>query len=357
MKYGPTDRTELVTQVREHRQRIQQDLLDVVRPSTVDLLEIGAPENSSLKRAMEHAGGSAFSMGLWNQFDFARPAAVKKAREYVQQHRPRRVHLSPPCTPFSIIQAVNQRSAEQRASLQKKRTWGTRVMNHMIEVGLYALSLGCEISFEHPANATSWNSVAALRELRRQLVEVTVAGCAWGMTDPETGDAVYKNWRFLVSSSSAADAIERKCPRDHRHRQLDGQKRVGESAKYPPNLSEAMCRDVLASALVAGVAADVPHYADVLEELWAHGSAEPTYTATEEEEQIDEPTAELRESVLLKLHRLHSQLGHPGNKAFSEFLRRRRAPRWIQQESAQLKCAACARFQKHKWGCVQEAAK
>ena len=235
---------------------------------------------------MELLGGSTFRMGLWNKFDFARKVTVEKAKQYVKEHLPRRVHLSPPCTPFSILQAVNQKTPAQRANLQKKIAWGTKVINNMIEVGRYAMSLGSELSYEHPANASSWKSIESLKELRKQLYEVSVAGCAWGMVDPETGQAVYKNWRFLVSSIAASEAIDRKCPRNHAHRQLEGHTRVGESAKYPQPLCEAVSREVLASALIAGVVAEQPHYSEALDELRAQASYHEAFTL---EANIEEP--------------------------------------------------------------------
>ena len=150
-----SEKQEMNKQCRKHQRRLQEDLIAAVRPALVDMLEIGAPVDSALKQAMESEGGTVFSMGLWNKFDFDRRGIVTKAKEYVEVNRPRRVHISPPCTPFSILQKMSQRNPEQKEQLRKQITWGTKVINYMIEVGIYALGLGCELSFEHPANASS----------------------------------------------------------------------------------------------------------------------------------------------------------------------------------------------------------
>ena len=65
--------------------------------------------------------GTAFRVGLWNQYDFAKHDTVAKACAYVDKTRPRRAHASPPCTPFSVLQNGNQRTGELRANLKRKK--------------------------------------------------------------------------------------------------------------------------------------------------------------------------------------------------------------------------------------------
>ena len=74
--------------------------------------------------------------------------ARNKAKKYILEH-------SPPCTPFSLLQNGNQMTPEQRDSLRRKRAWGTKVLRNVLSVLTYAMGLGCEVSFEHPASATS----------------------------------------------------------------------------------------------------------------------------------------------------------------------------------------------------------
>ena len=107
VKTSPEERAEITKQWQTNKEKVQDNFLAVVPPTRVDLLEIGTPEKSTLGTAMENLGGTTFRMGLWNQFDFARKMTVEKAKQYVKEHLPRRVHLSPPCTPFSILPSVN----------------------------------------------------------------------------------------------------------------------------------------------------------------------------------------------------------------------------------------------------------
>ncbi|CAK0814541.1 unnamed protein product, partial [Prorocentrum cordatum] len=193
-------------------------------------------------------------MGLWNMHDFQCAGAVAKAEAFVEARRPRRAHVSPPCTPFSA-QALDQESDQQVTSPKKKIASGTKLMDNVIEVGLHALRKVCELSLEQPANATSWWTAQSLMNLRKQLCEATAAECAWGARDSETGQAARANWRPPVPNQRPAGVHERKCPRERARRQLEGPKRVADTAKYPEALCRALSREVLARALVSGTTA------------------------------------------------------------------------------------------------------
>ena len=116
------------------------------------------------------------------------------------------------CTPFSILQNLNQRSPEQKATLQKKIAWGTNVVNHMIELSTYALKLGCELIFEQPAHASSWKSVKALQALRKHLYEVTAAGCAWGRVADTIGVAKKRAVPGAASAAARGGRTVEQCP-------------------------------------------------------------------------------------------------------------------------------------------------
>ena len=62
-----------------------------------DLVEICCPADSELAKTIENRGGTAVRMGLWNDFHFAKKGTVGKAKKYILEHRPKRIHASPPC--------------------------------------------------------------------------------------------------------------------------------------------------------------------------------------------------------------------------------------------------------------------
>ncbi|CAK0829701.1 unnamed protein product, partial [Prorocentrum cordatum] len=224
---------------------------------------------------MEEGSGAVYRVGLWNKHDFQKAGAVARAK--------------------APIEALNQKSGQQIASSKKKIARGTKVMDNAIAVGLRALRLGREFSLEQPANAASWR--------------VTAAGCAWGMRGSEAGQGARENWRFLVSYPRAADVLERKCLRGRERRQLEGSRRVADSAKYPGALCRALSREVLAHALVSGITAGASEIEGALKELTEGHVKQAEVMAIEKDTETGDPTDELRKSARLKLQRLHSQLG------------------------------------------------
>ncbi|CAK0829591.1 unnamed protein product, partial [Prorocentrum cordatum] len=216
--------------------------------------------------------------------------------------------------------ALNQKCDRQNMSLKKTIAWGAEVMDNLIEVGLRALGRGCELSLEPPAKATSWKTAQSLMNFREQLCEVTAAGCAWGMRGREPGQAACNNWRSPVPNQRAAEVLGRKCPRDHERRQLDGSKRAADSARYPEALCRALSREVLVRALVTGITAGASEIEGAPRELTQGHPEQAEAMTIKNDAETEGPTGELRKSVRLKLHRLHSQLGHPGARAFKEFL-------------------------------------
>ena len=112
----------------------------LMRVDRVDLFELCCTEKSTLGEAMIAAGGSVLRMGLWNDYDFSKTKTVEKAIADIDAHRPLHVHGSPPCTPWTIMQNINQRTEEQCARLAKQRRWGRRVILNVLKV----LSHPCE---------------------------------------------------------------------------------------------------------------------------------------------------------------------------------------------------------------------
>ncbi|CAK0844456.1 unnamed protein product, partial [Prorocentrum cordatum] len=278
------ERRAAAAQMQGGQAELKDNMLAVQRPSQLDLLDIGGAEDSPLGRATEKEGGAVYRMGLWKKYDFQKASAVARAKAPIEARRPRRVRIFPPCAPISILQALNQKSDQQITNLKMKIAWGTTVMNNMIEVGLHALRLGCELSLEQPANAASLRAAQSPMNLGKQLYGVTAAGCAWGMRDSETGQAVYKKWRFLVPNRRPAE-------------------RVAGSVKYPDALCRALSWEVLAHALVSGITAGASEIEGALKKLTEGRVEQAEVMATEKDAETEGPTDELRKSVRLKLHR------------------------------------------------------
>ena len=147
---------------------------------------------------------------------------MEKAISDIDAHRPLHVHGSPPCTPWTIMQNINQRTEEQCARLAKQRRWGRKVILNVLKVLRHALAKGCQVSFEHPVAASSWRMIPELFDFWTQLYERVTYGCAWGFRDSETGALLKKGWRIVFSDQDCARRLLRKCSGDHEHKVIEG---------------------------------------------------------------------------------------------------------------------------------------
>ena len=95
--------------------------------------------------------------------------------------------------------------------------------------------------FEHPAWASSWDlpCLERLRDLPG-VESVVFHMCRFGMVmeDKVGSGLVYKPTRVVTNSEAIARHLDRQCPRDHRHVQLEGD-RTGRAAEYPEQLCDA----------------------------------------------------------------------------------------------------------------------
>ena len=99
--------------VDDERFDVQKSWLDVVRASRLDLLEVCAPWDSPLAKAVREQGGTAMAIGVHNGFDLSTREGFLKAAALVRETKPRYIHFSPPCCPWSSLQNANQRNEKQ----------------------------------------------------------------------------------------------------------------------------------------------------------------------------------------------------------------------------------------------------
>ena len=84
---------------------------------------ICAPWDSPLCEEYAKIGGRVDRLGLHNGYDLSTRNGYRKAAAFLH-HRPRNVHLAPPCFPWSQFQNINQRTEKQIQDLKtKKGNW------------------------------------------------------------------------------------------------------------------------------------------------------------------------------------------------------------------------------------------
>lgn len=96
-------------------------LREVLEGGSLDLLEVCAPWDSPMCRAVRARGGRAFAIGIHNGFDLTKREGFLRAASLVRTCKPRYVHFSPPCDPWTSLQNCNQKTEAQRIRLKVLR--------------------------------------------------------------------------------------------------------------------------------------------------------------------------------------------------------------------------------------------
>ena len=86
---------------------------------TLDLLEVCAPWDSPLVKAVQNAGGQAMAIGLHNDYDLATRRGFVRAAQLIRERKPKYLHVSPPCFPWSPLQNCNQKTEQQKQCLSE----------------------------------------------------------------------------------------------------------------------------------------------------------------------------------------------------------------------------------------------
>lgn len=322
------------------RIRANLDWQMLVREARLDLLEIGAPEDSTLSTEIRNRGGSAFSVGPHCGIDFSTTAGLRAVLRIVEERRPRHLWFSLPCDPWSTLQYLNQKP-EQRQALEARRKRSRRMMRHEEIVLHKAIALGCEVHDEHPAFATSRYEPPKKR-MSAQLFSVRLDGCAVGVRLDKTGERALKPWRILTSDARMARALDRQCDGRHAHGHLRGDDAL-RSGFYPLPMVR----------LIADVVMKAEEWAQaVSEDLWML----PVDGRDDEEMPPPEPEAappppapgqpmagvpeDARQRDLL-IRRLHQNLNHPAPEVLVRMLRRHGARPEVLEAARAFRCAVC----------------
>ena len=172
-------------------QKHEADLIHNMRERTqrVDLLEVCCPWDSPLSQAVEQAGGRVYRMGLHNGYDLSTKVGFTKALATLRRLRPRYVHVSPPCHPWSSLMNACQRTPEQRQQLLERRKNSRKILKHceklvMVQRQELHGQTGCGRALsghaggEHPLRASSWKE-PSMRRMVRRFSGVMVACSGW----------------------------------------------------------------------------------------------------------------------------------------------------------------------------------
>ena len=148
---------------------------------------------------MDVAAECPITKRKWNLLD---AADRQKALAMIRQHRPRLVMLSPPCTPFSILQGLN--GGPDPEALRQAEI----LFQFAVDVACLQVQLGGLYWLEHPATSSAWSLDYLGRRLKTgKVIEANFKMCGHGMTSRDyLGEGlVYKPTRIWTNSWTIAE--------------------------------------------------------------------------------------------------------------------------------------------------------
>ena len=179
-------------------------------------------------------------------WDFSKKEHRHDARRMLASEKPDWVIGSPPCTAFSIwnvgINFKKMDPTKVAAMIQEGRSH----LQFCAELYRKQLKGGRHFLHEHPATAVSWREPCIDSLMRDpKMFSVVCDQCQFGLTtlseDRKSRELAMKPTRFLTSSQSMAECLDRRCDRSHKHQHLAGG-RAAEAAFYPLPLIRAILK-------------------------------------------------------------------------------------------------------------------
>ena len=378
------------------------DFRELVGLGQLDMLEICAPWDSPLSQAVADNGGRSLSIGLHNGFDLKTVAGFRKALKLLRRTKPRYLHVSPPCDPWSAFQNCNQRTEAQISNLGVRRKESRKLLRHcrrLVEVQLYELNGACgwtpedpefhHAGGEHPLHAQSWNTPDMKAMVRMCGERFSVHGCRHGMKSKKTGRLIKKPWGWFSTHEGVRSALSMTCNHAKGTHDLIQGSITSSTAIYPPLLCKRFAKALMKDSVylfpvfsileqqrfsgdqhevgfvhehdVSGVFAnegEAPNPEDVLgegagdslddhEEPHDMGVENQPDDVLERPQRVeidphsDENPEENVARIKQMLRNVHRNMGHPGNEAFTRLLRDAGASEAILKEAQNSSCPEC----------------
>lgn len=117
------------------------------------LYEIACGPHSLITEKMRELAGSeaaAKRFAFWNGYDLSSTVGVRAVLAEITKNNPQAVWLSLECGPFSKMQNVNQRNAQQVADLQQKREACIRMYVGGLIIFTHCVQHGIPVTWEWP---------------------------------------------------------------------------------------------------------------------------------------------------------------------------------------------------------------
>ena len=156
-------------------------------------------------------------------WDLSDRRCQKRVLKLIEEHRPKFLMLSPPCTLFSILQNLNP--GKGTPEWEKKYAEAVELLLFCCTVAAIQVRQGRYFALEHPQGATSWTRAEVQRLGNMKGVgEVDLDMCAYNLKsrDADGEGAARKPTRLMSNSPCVLGGMAARCPGGHRHVHLMG---------------------------------------------------------------------------------------------------------------------------------------
>ena len=277
------------------------------------MVEYCCEHDSLMAQAWRAAGGEAHRLGL--------PAEDLRLRNYTRkagdilEGSPHRedgradvLWGSLPCSPWSGLRNF----MKNRTQLALDRAESRHMIKMFTVEVKRALAAGAMAAFEWPVHSHGWKE-PQVQELKRLLpFECVFDGCAYDLKDNRTGKYVKKPWKVLTSHQPLQKFLNLRCPQDHDH--LQGREFNKTTSRRTGLYTRALCK-----AAVKGFLRNISDVNYTLVTLKNDSEGE----SIEKEPQNILASLEPEQRITLQrsVAKMHTNLGHPGNRALARAIR------------------------------------
>ena len=230
-----------------------------VKESRSDVAEIYNPRRfTPVANRLGLKAGFAVDLEIQKEdgsyWDLTKRSDVEEVKALLAWEKPLFLMGSPPCGPFSPLQALNTKRVDP-ATASARLEEGRVHLNNSVECYEAQLSAGRLFLHEHPRGAKSWDEPCMKRLTSRPDVYVVDGPmCRWKMKSCDASGEGYvkKMTRWVTNSGILAKILKGECNGTlHRHVHLVNG-RAREAQKYPAPLVRAILKGVQKELLKVG---------------------------------------------------------------------------------------------------------
>ena len=170
----------------------------------------------------------------------------KEFQDYIDRSRPRLLVCEPPCTDWCFFNDVIN-FQDRPKELEKRRNIQRRLMRTIAKACAKQLARGDHFVWENPRGSRMWSEPIMLQLLALGKGKVIIVDCDMCAYDKKSRKGWYllKPTRWMVSHEFLAEALSRRCTKDHYHQQMEGALETMLSGVYSQELANCVCDAVV----------------------------------------------------------------------------------------------------------------